>query len=455
MIAPLSLQQLAAELGVACAADALITGVSTDSRSTVAGDLYVALVGERFDGHDFIAQAQAKGAVAALVQREADAALPLLQVDDSRYALGLLARLQRRQHGALCLLALTGSAGKTSTKELLAAALAQRAPVLATRGNLNNEIGVPLTLLRLEQQHRYAVIEMGAARRGDIAYLCQFAEPDIALLTNALPAHLAGFGDLNGVAETKAEIFSALSAQGIAVINADSPFAPQWRASLGARQKIEFSLLDPAADVYAGVSAVEQGRQCFDLHIGGRSLRVRLQLLGRHNVANALAAAAAATAAGLALDEIAAGLASVAPVAGRLALRRARSGGLLIDDSYNANPGSVRAAIDTLVELSDDSCLVLATMAELGEQAEALHEQVAAYARERGVKQLLLLGDYAESQRRVFGAGALAFSNYAALEQHCLQQPGHHAVLIKGSRSMQMERLVTVLAADAAAGGLH
>ncbi|HUH38658.1 MAG TPA: UDP-N-acetylmuramoyl-tripeptide--D-alanyl-D-alanine ligase, partial [Spongiibacteraceae bacterium] len=309
MMDALTLRDIAASIGAAYEGDLTVRRVCTDSRSVAPGDLYVALVGERFDGNQFIAQAAAAGACAAVVSRPGDARLPQLQVTDTRRALGEIARLNRRAFRGP-LIAVTGSAGKTTVKNMLAAIFAVDGPVLATEGNFNNEIGVPLTLLRLAPEHRAAVIEMGAARAGDIAYLCQFAEPDVGVITNALAAHIQSFGDIAGVARTKGEIYSSLGPKGVAVINADAGYCSLWRNLAGARRQILFGLSE-SADVRATDLAPDARGQGFMLHFEGRSAPVRLPLLGRHNVVNALAAAAAALAVGTRLEQIVEGLASV------------------------------------------------------------------------------------------------------------------------------------------------
>lgn len=448
MMAPLALRDIAAATGADYGGPALAaTGVSTDSRSCGTGDLYVALIGERFDGHDFVAGAAARGAVAAVVSRELVHALPQLRVANTQLALGEVARLNRRAFAGP-VIGITGSAGKTTCKEMAAAILvANGKAVLATQGNLNNEIGVPLTLLRLAPEHACAVIEMGAGRIGDIAYLCDFAEPDIGLVTGALPAHLEGFGTLDAVAETKGALFAGLSANGIAVINADSEFAPLWRRQAGARRVVTFAL-DTAADIAARNLHGSVEGQRFTLVCAAGEIAIELPLLGRHNVRNALAAAAAALAAGASLDAVRSGLAAVRPVAGRLQPRRGLHGEVVIDDSYNANPGAVKAAIDVLAGFNGRRRLLLGNMAELGLDAEWLHREVARYARERGVEELFCVGPWAQAQAQAFGQGARAFAGNDELLSALAQCAPVDVVLVKGSRSAGMEVMVARLCGD-------
>lgn len=470
MMGSLSLQAIATELHSRCAdGDIAVAGVATDSRRVAAGDIYIALRGERFDGHEFIGAAATQGAVAAVVSVPQTAALPQLRVGDTRAALGLIARMNRRRF-INPVIGITGSAGKTTCKEMLAAILAQCGPTLATQGNLNNEIGVPLTLLRIAPEHRYAVIEMGAARAGDIAYLCRFAEPDIALITSVLPAHLEGFGSIDGIARTKGEIFAGLSEGGTAVINVDSDYESLWRGLAGERRVITFGL-NPAAAVTARsiVRSVDGTR--FELLSPAGSVPIELRLPGLHNVRNALAAAAAAIVAGAPLAAIATGLAGLRPVPGRLQSRRGLHGEIVIDDSYNANPGAVRAAIDVLAEYPGVRRLLLGNMAELGPASAALHGEVAAYAAERGIDELWCVGPHAPLQADAFLAAsgtissrhnssvsARAFADNAALIAALATAPVVAAALVKGSRSAGMEIVVAALCGssdEAPAGGAH
>lgn len=428
-------------------ADARFAALSTDTRSLQPGDLYVALRGERFDGHDFLAEAAARGAVAALVERELECPLPTVRVADSRKALGQLGAWNRAQSRAR-VVGLTGSQGKTTVKELTARILEACGPTLMTRGNLNNDLGVPLTLLGLGEQHDFAVIEMGANAPGEIAYVAGLARPDIAHITNAAATHLAGFGSLDGVAQAKGEIWAALPAQGCAVINLDDAYAELWRARVGARRCVSISAegrpdadyrladlrLDPAAGSHFRLLTPQGERQ------------LQLNLLGAHNAANALAACALALEAGAGLDDLQPGLARMQPVSGRLCLRPGRHGARILDDSYNASPASFRAAIDVLARLPGERLLALGDMGELGTEAEQAHEEVGRYAREQGVAQLYAIGPLSALSARGFGDGALHGASHEALADAILPRlkPGV-TVLVKGSRSAGMEKLVKLL----------
>jgi UDP-N-acetylmuramoyl-tripeptide--D-alanyl-D-alanine ligase len=441
-----SLNELCAPLAAtAVSGDAVISGVSTDSRSVAAGDLFVALQGPNFDGHAFIAAAAERGARAAVVSDGEDRDLPTLRVDDTCAALGRLAAYNRALFTGR-LLAITGSCGKTTVKNLLAAILEQRGATLATAGNLNNEIGVPLTLLRLAPEHRFAVVEMGAARAGDIRYLCSLAKPDVSLLLNAMPAHLEGFGSVDAVARAKGEIFEALEGGGTAVINADSEYAGLWRQLAGDSRTLSFGLSEQAG---VGASAIEErglAGSRFRLRTPGGSVTAELALPGIHNVINALAAAAAACAVGVDMDAIARGLAAARPVAGRLCSREGVGGVTVIDDSYNANPGSVHAAIDLLATHAGRRVLLLGSMAELGADSDALHRETGRYAADRGIEIFCCVGAGAEAAVEGFGAGGEAYANRESL---LARLPGRFGagdvVLVKGSRSAGMEVIVNAL----------
>lgn len=424
--------------------DREVTRLCTDSRKLQAGDLFVALRGEHFDGNAFLNAAADHGAVAALANVPAED-LATVVVTDTRLALGQVAAENRRRFEGP-LIALTGSSGKTSSKEMLAAILRQERNVAATRGNLNNEIGVPLTLMDLASEHDVAVIEMGAAKRGDIAYLCQFASPNIALLTNAQAAHLQGFGSLQGVAETKGEIFSALPADGVAIINADDPYAALWQDMAGHCRRVTFSVEGRAdADIRASDITLQRGLSCFQLHCPSGHVEVELAVPGRHMVANALGAAGAALAAGASLESVKAGLETVRGVEGRLS-RKQCGGVTLINDSYNANPGSVSAAIDVLSICEGRRILVLGTMAELGGDALELHREVARRASQAGIDVLFAVGEFAEELAGAFGSGASAFKDKAALSKALLATvAAGDAVLVKGSRSAAMETVAVEL----------
>jgi len=448
MIAQQSLLQLAAELGVSCSIDECFSQVSTDSRSIESGELFVALSGDRFDGNDFVVDAYRRGACAAVVSRPLDCAITQLVVEDVRAAYGVIARINRRLFTGQ-LIGITGSAGKTSCKNMLVAMLAELGPVLSTQGNDNNEVGVPKTLLSIEPQHRFAVVEMGARSAGDIAYLTALVEPNIALVTNAMAVHIEGFGNLDTVARTKGELYAGLTAQASAIINKDDDYYSQWLSLVAADNAISFSLDDSAANCYAAnIFTNKVGGSQFDLHLGKHCVEVSLALLGQHNVGNAVAAAAAAMRAGASAQHIQRALAKIEPVPGRL--QSIVVGPMtVIDDSYNASPGSVRAAIDVLAGFSGRRVLVLGTMGELGEQAAMLHQQVAHYAAAKGIDQLMAVGVFTPALLAGFGEGASGFDDMEQLLTELDQLSGSDYVLVKGSRSARMERVVAALVGSA------
>ncbi len=422
----------------------LCENICTDTRSLRKGDLFVALSGENFNGNHFVEQAANSGAVAAVVSEDVDAKLPCVVVEDTRLALGLIAQMNRKQFLAP-VIALTGSAGKTTCKEMIASILSESGSVLSTKGNLNNEIGVPLTLLSLKPEHQYAVIEMGACRIGDIRYLAEFTQADIALVTNVMPAHTASFGSEQAIAQTKGEIFESLSGNGTAVINLDDDFSEQWRLQAAGRKVIGFSKTNSDADIHArNIQQRSNGGTHFTLCSPIGDIDVSLTLLGEHNVSNALAAAAVAIAAGADLGQVKNGLSATAAVDGRLK-SMAVNGLTIIDDSYNASPGSVKAAIDVLAAFPAKRCLLLGTMGELGVNAEAMHCEVADYAREKGIEQLIVVGEFAASMARVFGLGASSFDQLESCLAVLTERIHADVVLVKGSRFMRMESAIGVL----------
>ncbi|HEY0973115.1 MAG TPA: UDP-N-acetylmuramoyl-tripeptide--D-alanyl-D-alanine ligase [Solimonas sp.] len=427
--------------------DVMIERVNQDGRAVQAGDLFVALRGERFDGHDFVAQAARDGAAAALVSQWVDAPLPQLRVDDTLTGLQAMGAQWRRRF-SMPVVAVTGSNGKTTTKQMLASILKARGPVLATRGNLNNHIGVPLTLLSLRETHRTAVIEMGANHAGEIATLAQLAKPDVGVVTQAGDAHLEGFGSRDGVAHAKGELFAALDG-GVAVINADDPYAGLWSGLAAAASRIRFGL-SAGADVRASGVAVEASAHGpgsrFRLQTPSGDVDVRLPVPGAHNVMNALAAAGCAIALGMDVEDIAAGLAHVEPAQGRVSLATTAEGARVIDDSYNANPSSLRAGMELLAAAPGRRWLVLGGMAELGADAPRLHREAGEAARALGIDGLYTLGPLAAEAARGFGSAAQAFDDVSALADALKARlDAHTTVLVKGSRSARMERVVAVL----------
>ena len=459
MFKALRLQEVAGALqGQLLGADCSFTEVSTDSRQISAGQLFIALTGPRFDGHDYLQQVVEQGAVAALVEREvAGVALPQLLVADTSLALGRLGAINRQAYGGP-LAAVTGSSGKTTVKEMLASILraawqAEGAQVLATRGNLNNQLGVPLTLLRLNAQHRAAVIELGASSIGEIAYSVALAQPQVAIITNAGSAHVGEFGGVEKIIQAKGEIIEGLGSKGVAVLNRDDPAFAVWQARAAGRTVLSFALRDDSADFYASeISRDPRGCPAFTLHGIGGQARVQLNLLGEHNVANALAAAAAAHALGLPLVAVKQGLETLLPVKGRAVAQLALSGARVIDDSYNANPASMCAAIDILAGFNGRKVLALGDIGELGEWSEQGHREVGEYAKNK-VDALYAVGPQMQYAVQVFGANARHFADQAALIEALRAESGDVSILIKGSRSAAMEKVVAALCGES--GELH
>ena len=440
----LHLSDVASELNATLIGkDVAFSSVTTDTRHCTKGDLFIALHGPNFDGHDYLDKAHQNGACAAMVDYSVASQLPLLQVADTRLGLGRLATSWRRRFD-IPMAAVTGSNGKTTVKEMIAAIMQLQGDVLSTKGNLNNDIGVPLTLLRLQDHHQAAVIEMGANHAGEIAYLCSMAQPNVAVITIAAEAHLEGFGSLDGVAHAKGEMFSNLPSQGIAVINADDKYSPLWQQLAGDRQKVFFGL-DQPADVSAQWQTQEQGIH-MQINTPAGEVSAELNVMGRHNVMNALAATAVAQQLGADLLTIKAGLESFKSVAGRLQITQAANGMQIIDDTYNANPSSFRAAVDVLSEVKGNKWLVLGDMGELGTDAEQLHAECGRLAKQNGVERLYAVGELSKHAVTAFTAEAEWFSSKQALCEKLINDwQGNGAVLVKGSRSMHMEDVIHAL----------
>jgi len=433
--------------------DVSFSAVSSDSRKVAKGDLFLALRGDNFDGYAFVTSAAQKGAAAALVNSDSysgeAAACPMLLVDDTRLALGKLAAYWRSQFD-IPLVAITGSNGKTTVKEMLASILrtttGNEDAVLSTKGNLNNDIGMPLTLLQLNTAHSYAVIEMGMNHSGEIDYLAKIAKPDVVLINNASGAHLEGLGSVEAVALAKGEILNGLSANGTAVINADDEYASLWRGLAGAHQILEFGF-NPDADVSGTWQPYGEGLH-IDITAPQGMFAAELHVPGEHNALNALAAATAACAMNIPLEKIAAGLEKFGGVAGRMQCKTAYNGANLIDDTYNANPASMLAAIRVLAQAGKNRVLVMGDMGELGDAAARLHEAVGAEARQAGIERLFALGDLSAGAAREFGEGGRCFERIedmlVVLEKSIDEKS---TVLVKGSRFMKMERVVKCLEA--------
>jgi UDP-N-acetylmuramoyl-tripeptide--D-alanyl-D-alanine ligase len=415
------------------------------------GALFVALRGERFDAHDFLAQAFSAGAVAAVVQEGLDlpaevSGLPLLHVADTKQALGALARHWRSRF-SIPVIAISGSNGKTTVKEMIAATMYAQfgsEHVLATKGNLNNDIGVPLTLLRLRDQHYAAVIELGINHPGETRLLAGFTQPTVGLINNAQREHQEFLNSVQEVAEEHADLFALLPDDGIAVINADDRFADCWRSAAAGRRSITFGL-NKTSTVHSKYQLNNFGAD-LELHCDGNSIDITSNAAGLHNVYNAIAAAAASYAAGVDLEAIKTGIESFAPVKGRMERKPARHGGTLIDDTYNANPDSVRAAIDVLASMPAPRILALGDMGEVGSHGEAFHAEIGQYAREAGLEVVFTLGELSHVTTNTFGKPAEHFRSVEKLiesiDVHLKSQP---TVLIKGSRFMRMERVVDAL----------
>jgi len=443
-------------------ADIQFAAVSSDSRNLKHGEMFVALRGEHFDGYEFIGQAASKGAVAAMVNANSikekksahgrgrgNGSIPLLVVDDTRLALGQLAAYWRKQFD-IPLVAITGSNGKTTVKEMLAGILRVAAgneeAVLATTGNLNNDIGMPLTLLKMGPQHRYAVIEMGMNHPGEIDYLTRIARPNVALVNNASTAHLEGLGSVEAVARAKGEIFAGLRSNGAAIINFDDTSAPLWRTLAGAHPLLEFGL-EPQADVSGRWHPKENGLR-IEVQTPQGNFTADLKVPGAHNACNALAATAAAIGLNIPLETIAAGLEKFGGVPGRMQRKKAKNGAVLIDDTYNANPASLNAAIGVLAGVAGKRILVLGDMGELGEKAAPLHAETGREARLAGIERLFAVGELSANTVREFGNGGQHFESIEELMNALVKELDKNStVLVKGSRFMKMERVVQFLEA--------
>lgn len=444
----LSLSQLAKIVGIeANFADIAVSGAVIDTRKITPGNLFVALKGERVDGHDFLAQAREAGASAALVSETRDDPLPQLQVQDVRKAFAAIARawLQRSRAKVV---AVTGSNGKTSVKEMISAILRQAGPVLATEGNLNNDLGVPLTLCRLDAEDKFAVIEMGTNHPGEIAELVKIAAPDVALINNIAPAHLEGFGSEAGVTEEKGAIYQGLVADGIAVVNAEMPYQDVWAPMIAERKTVSFAL-EKEADVRADYIQPEASGSHFMVNIEGVNHHFSLPLPGMHNVNNALAAIAVCRALDIPVDAMVRGLASIKAVPHRLQLRAGINASKLIDDTYNANPGSYQQALMTLAGFGGEHWLVLGDFGELGADSDNIHTEMGKQASASGVSRLFTVGDSSRMAAQKFGCGAQHFEDIDSLQQHLQQALNQEVVcLIKGSRFMQLDKLADQLAQE-------
>ncbi len=434
--------------GTLIGADLVATGVSIDTRTLKAGQLYIAIEGKNFDGHDFVESAKDADAIAVLTHKKLTTDLPQILVDNTHYALGKLANVWRRKVTTK-IVGVTGSNGKTTTKEMLAAILGVNDSVLFTQGNLNNDIGVPLTLLKLSSENRYAVIEMGANHLGEITYTSRLAAPDVAIITNVGAAHLEGFGDVNGAARAKGEIIETLNSNGVVVLNHDDAFFDYWQSVAGSRKIITFGLHENA-DVHAeNIDVKIKNHQFitrFDLKTADSESRVNLPLAGNHNVLNALAATAATLTIGIPLAQIKQGLESMSPVKGRLQLLRGQKGCTVINDTYNANTSSLKAALDVLAKCDGEHWVVLGAFGELGDDTEKLHFEMGETLKNAGVKRLFAVGELTKQTVAAFGEKALYFASQTELLAVLIPElTGSETILIKGSRSQHMENVTAVL----------
>jgi len=455
----MSLREAATAIGARLVGeDVRFDSVSTDSRTLERGALFIALRGERFDGHQFIGAAKERGAAAAVVEDTdaSQAELPFLVVENSRLALGRLAAHWRGRFD-IPLVAVIGSNGKTTVKEMIAAILREHfgeTRALATEGNLNNDIGLPLTLLRLRRNHRAAVVELGVNHPGETATLAAVASPTVALINNAQREHQEFMKGVAEVAREHGAVFAAMRPEGTGVINADDEFSGYWRGLLAGRRIRDFGLEKPAQ--VGGRHRFTHFGSEIDLRTPQGATRVELHVDGRHNVLNALAAAACALAADASLEAVARGLAAFRPVGGRMQRRTASSGTRLIDDSYNANPDSVRAAIDVLAAEGGAKVLLLGDMGEVGERGAEFHLEIGHYARERGVDRLLAVGELSSACVAAFGEGARHFATVEALISAAQAElRPSTTILVKGSRFMRMERVVQALAGEPSSAGGH
>lgn len=446
---PMDLNWIAAALGVnAPMSNQAVLNVSTDTRTVTAGDVFVALVGENFDAHDFVSQAVDKGAIAVVVNKDCAVNVPQFIVPDTKLALGQLGKSVMDSVRPKTI-AITGSVGKTTIKEMCAAILQQKGHVLATAGNFNNEIGVPLTLLRLTPEHEFAVIELGANHIGEIAYTVSLTTPDVATVSVVAPAHIEGFGSIDGVGQAKGEIFTGLKANGVALFNEECPYISDWYQHLDSQQVVKFRTSGESEFYPSDVVLDNEAKATFVLNTPKGSTSVKLALPGRHNVGNAVIAAALTTAVGASLDEVATGLSQMGEVKGRVNLKRVDEKLLVIDDSYNANVKSVKAAIDLLADMNSHQVLVIGDMGELGEDAEHYHTEVGQYAKDKAVNALFAFGPLSAACVTAFGAQAQHFLKrdelIQALQHYLQEQKTETTVLVKGSRSARMELVATEL----------
>ncbi len=430
-----------------------VSGISTDTRTVQPGNLYVALVGPNFDGHNFAAQAEERGAKAVVVSNKQDnLTIPQLVVADTRIAYGQIGAWNRDRFSGP-VVGITGSSGKTSVKEMVAAILSLSGSTLATEANLNNDIGTPLTLSRINDEHRYAVVELGTNAPGEIAYIANLARPDVAVINNASAAHLEKLGSVAGVAKEKGDLLDGLKSEGVAVLNRDDQFFDEWRTralSKLSRTVRSFSLTDMRADARASDIAFTGEGMKFKLWLENQNIDITLPLLGQHQVSNALAATLVTTSLGISLQQVAAGLASIVPVRRRGRRYRLDNDVVVIDDSYNANPASSLAAIDVLAQMPGPKMLVMGDMRELASESENAHRSVGQHARASGIEKIFTLGSMTRFSCEAYGDGAEGFDDHASLIGRVKEQlQDVSTVLVKGSLSMQMNKVVEAMVGPA------
>jgi len=452
LIGNMTLSLLAQELGgELLGEDVVFSSVSTDTRSLKRGDLYLALVGENFDGNNFIDEAMRAGADSAVISRQVKSQLPALRVTDTHVALAKLANMNR-QRSAAKIIALTGSQGKTTVKDMLGSILNNSADCLTTKANFNNTIGVPLTLLKLEKQHKYAVIEMGASAAAEIAFSVSATEPDIALITNASPAHIEGFGSLQDIVTAKGEIIDGLKKDGVMVLNADDAYVSDWSARAAGKRSVRFSYENTAGDAQYFASQIiwqGDGTSNFNLHTPKGEQALSIRFLGKHNVLNAIAASAVAMEAGASLTDIEEGLMELNPVPGRLSRLLGMNGCHLIDDSYNASPESFSAAIDVLSRFPGQKILVMGDMKELGIDTDSAHRSIGRNAAGAGICGLWATGEKSKLAIDAYACNGRHFEDKEELIKALINITNSDlTILIKGSRSEKMDEVVAALKID-------
>lgn len=424
--------------------DKIFTSVSTDSRTLQSGALFVAIKGDSFDGHDYIQQAINNGASGLVVSQAVTADIPVIQVSDTIWAYGQIAALYRSNF-KIPMVGITGSCGKTTVKTMLASILQQVAKVLSPPGSYNNEIGLPKTLLELTPQHKYAVLEMGARKAGDIKYLMELVNPSVTLINNVAPVHTETFGDVDGIAVAKGEIYECLQPHGTAVVNVDDVYAPYWISKLKTQKIITFGL-EATADITCAYIVEEHHRLKFELVTDIGTIEVLLPMVGLHNVRNALAAAAAARALDVSLREIKAGLEQLRPVTRRMEIKAGRNGAKIIDDSYNANPVAMKYAIDVLAKQAGNKIMVIGDMLELGVDAENKHRELGQQARAAGINNLLAYGDLTRFSINEFGSNGQFFADKNRLiTVLSTMLNADTVVLIKGSNGMRLDEVVSAI----------